>query len=124
MIHLEEPVHSGEYLARELLHVTNAFGITGSVFTITRDNAKPNDSMLACFESGNNNVHFTSLQPWGFTRKEADVRCMAHILNLAVQDALKSINATPEEVQQYMRSRSRVLDFWMDTEVRRASQAV
>jgi hypothetical protein len=36
-------------------------------------------------------------QPWSFTCKEGDVRCIAHIINLAVQDALKSLKAIPED---------------------------
>jgi hypothetical protein len=30
-------------------------------------------------------------QLWPFTRKEGDVRCIKHVINLAVQDALKTL---------------------------------
>jgi hypothetical protein len=30
-------------------------------------------------------------QPWPFTRKEGDVRCIGHVINLVVQDALKTL---------------------------------
>ena len=30
-------------------------------------------------------------QPWPFTRKEGDVHCIRHVINLAVQDALKTL---------------------------------
>jgi len=41
-------------------------------------------------------------QPWPFTRKEGDVRCVAHVINLAVQAALKTLKAVPlEQVESY-----------------------
>ena len=36
-------------------------------------------------------------QPWSFTRKEGDVRCIGHVINLAVQDALTTLKAVPAE---------------------------
>jgi hypothetical protein len=36
-------------------------------------------------------------QPWSFTRKEGDVRCIGHVINLAVQGALKTLKAEPAE---------------------------
>ena len=32
-------------------------------------------------------------QPWSFTRKEGDVCCIGHVINLAVQEALKTLKA-------------------------------
>ena len=46
IVHLKEPVHSGEYLAEQLLSVTNDFNITEYIFTVTQDNASPNHTML------------------------------------------------------------------------------
>ena len=41
-------------------------------------------------------------QPWSFTRKEGDVRCIGHVINLAVQEALKTLKAMPvEETETY-----------------------
>jgi len=41
-------------------------------------------------------------QPWSFTRKEGDVRCIGHVINLAVQVALKTLKAVPaEETEAY-----------------------
>ncbi|KFY91815.1 hypothetical protein V500_04456, partial [Pseudogymnoascus sp. VKM F-4518 (FW-2643)] len=54
VIHLQEPIHSGEYLAQQLALVTDDMGITGAVFT-------------------------------------------SHIINIAVQDALKTLKAAPAE---------------------------
>jgi hypothetical protein len=42
--------------------------------------------------------HETTLQqPWAYTTKEGDVRCIGHIINLAVQAALASLKAVPDE---------------------------
>jgi hypothetical protein len=50
VVHLTDPIHDGEYLVEQLLSVTNDFNITEYIFTITRDNASPNNSMLDQFE--------------------------------------------------------------------------
>ncbi len=34
-------------------------------------------------------------QPWLFTWKEGDIRCIGHVINLAVQEALKTLKAVP-----------------------------
>ena len=51
LIELKEPIHSSEYLALMVVKITDSFGITHLVFTITRDNASPNNTMLANFKS-------------------------------------------------------------------------
>lgn len=102
IIHLKEPIHSGEYLAEQLQAVTDDFGITNGVFTITRDNASNNTAMLAEFEIGVCTDIVSIQQPWSFTVKEGDVRCMAHIINLAVQAALAMLKAVPlEQTESY-----------------------
>jgi hypothetical protein len=41
-------------------------------------------------------------QPWSFTRKEGDVRCIGHVINLAVQEALKTLKAVlAKETETY-----------------------
>lgn len=91
IIELTDAVHNGPYLAKKLLEVTDRFQITSSVISITRDNAAPNDVMLAEFEAEVANKYdlmeeadkaFYFLQ---YNRVEGDVRCTAHIYNLAVQ---------------------------------------
>lgn len=102
IVFLAEPVNSREYLARCLLSVTNYFKITGSVFTVTRDNARPNNVMLKEFEEAAAQEEYTVEQPWTFRVESGDVGCMAHVFNLAVQAALKSLNADPaEDAEQY-----------------------
>jgi hypothetical protein len=97
VIHLQEPIHSGEYLAQQLAIVTDDMGITGAVFTCTRDNASANTVMLAEYEKIARDQEVTTQQPWTFKVKEGDVRCIAHIINIAVQDALKTLKAAPAE---------------------------
>ena len=41
-------------------------------------------------------------QPWLFTQVEGDVRCIGHVINLAVQAALTTLKAKPaEETETY-----------------------
>jgi hypothetical protein len=41
-------------------------------------------------------------QPWSFTCKEGDIRCIGHVINLAVQEALKTLKAVlAEETEAY-----------------------
>jgi hypothetical protein len=48
---LRELIHSGEYLAEQLIAVTDDYHITPAVFTITRDNASTNTVMLSEYEN-------------------------------------------------------------------------
>ncbi|KFY19337.1 hypothetical protein V493_08008 [Pseudogymnoascus sp. VKM F-4281 (FW-2241)] len=102
VIHLKEPIHSGEYLASQLYAVTDDMGITGAIFTCTRDNASANTVMLAKYKRLASNHSTSTQQPWTFTVKEGDVRCIAHIINIAVQHALKTLKADPSaEAETY-----------------------
>jgi hypothetical protein len=48
---MEDPVYLGVYMCDLLAKVTEEFGITSSIFTITRDNASPNNVILNEFEA-------------------------------------------------------------------------
>jgi hypothetical protein len=107
IIELTDPVHSREYLAEKLSEITNSLKITKAVFTITRDNAASNNTMLNEFEAA---VSFYEdrdrdcpEQLWSFTRKEGDVRCIRHIINLAVQDVLTHLKAIPSDISETYR---------------------
>jgi hypothetical protein len=50
VLELQDPVHSGAYMTQLLLQVTNDFGITNSIFTVTRNNASPNNVILNGFK--------------------------------------------------------------------------
>ena len=92
MLYLENlhKKHSGENLTNSLISVLKRFNIENSIFSITRDNASNNDTLIQVYKkySDDNNGLFHS-----------DIRCLAHILNLVVQDILKEIkgNITNEE---------------------------
>jgi hypothetical protein len=91
IIELTNPVYSGKYLATKMLEVTDRLGITCVIISVTRDNVSPNDIMLDEFEavvtrqydqmSDRDQAYFCCK----FNRKEGDVRCCAHIYNIAVQ---------------------------------------
>ncbi|KFY05060.1 hypothetical protein O988_00291 [Pseudogymnoascus sp. VKM F-3808] len=81
----------------QLAIVTDDMGITGAVFTCTRDNALANTIMLAEYEKIARDQEVTTQQPWTFKVKEGDIQCIAHIINIAVQDALKTLKAVPAE---------------------------
>jgi hypothetical protein len=51
IIELTDPVHSGECLAEKMSEITGSLKITKAAFTITRDNATPNNTMLDTFEA-------------------------------------------------------------------------
>ena len=91
VIELTDPVHSREYLAEKLSKITDSLEITPAVFTVTRDNAALNNSMLDEFESlveeYRKLMPNSPQQPWSFTRKQGDIRCLGHVINLAVQEA-------------------------------------
>jgi Domain of unknown function (DUF4413) len=84
-----------------LVIITDSFGITHAVFSITQDNASPNDTMLSNFESEAYTQRRASpvspQHPWSFTRKDGDIQCLGHIINLAVQAALTQLKATPSD---------------------------
>jgi hypothetical protein len=75
--------------------------VTKYIFTVTQDNAAPNNSMLEEFEvvvEQQCNAKPDNLQqPWSFTQVEGDVRSIGHVINLAVQAALKTLKAKPVE---------------------------
>jgi len=50
IVYLKDPLPSSEYIAEQLLSIIDDFNITKYIFTVTQDNATPNDSMLDIFE--------------------------------------------------------------------------
>ena len=46
VVELKEPSYTGAYLCYKLVKVTDFYDITKVIFTITHDNASPNDLML------------------------------------------------------------------------------
>ena len=95
--------HKGEHLAESISNFLLDWKLD-NVFTVTVDNASSND--VAVLELSK------KLDMWGtnlMEGKHLHVRCMAHILNLIVQDGLKEIGPSIKKVRQmvkYVRSSS------------------
>jgi hypothetical protein len=100
VILLTEPFHSGKYMSKKLYEVTEFFGITMAVFTCSRDNAKPNDCLLHDFEKKvqeqyeNLDDHEQAQYYLRFRISSGDIRCFAHIINLAVQVGKESLRTS------------------------------
>ena len=101
IIPLLETIHSGEYLAQIFLSVTDLYNVSSAILSITRDNASANNVMISNIECSLNerqNLLQPNLQqPWAFKQEEGDIRCIAHIINIAVQSASKEIKAVPAD---------------------------
>ncbi|XP_031106328.1 zinc finger BED domain-containing protein RICESLEEPER 2-like [Ipomoea triloba] len=89
--------HRGEYIAKALESCLLEWGIR-NVFTITVDNASSNDTTLGYFKS--------KLLSWGCSSVRLQylhMRCIAHILNLVVQDGLKYADESVKRVRDAVR---------------------
>ncbi|CAH9082434.1 unnamed protein product [Cuscuta europaea] len=86
--------HKGEYLAKALENCLLDWGLK-SIFTVTVDNASSNDTAVGFFKK--------KLVAWGASSvkvKYVHMRCIAHILNLAVQDGLKDSDTSVMRVRE------------------------
>ncbi|CAB5349096.1 unnamed protein product [Rhizophagus irregularis] len=83
--------HSGENLRNAFVESCNDFGILEKIFAITSDNASNNDTFMRYLEDvcQNKSINFNAVDNY--------CRCIAHIMNLAVQDILKQIKAGEAE---------------------------
>lgn len=86
-VELDGP-HTGENLAGALLSVLENFGIDSeTLLAVVTDNATNNDTLLRALQA-----------TWPkFNQEEQRVRCVAHIIHLAVVAFLTALNATPLE---------------------------
>ncbi|KFY79380.1 hypothetical protein V499_01627, partial [Pseudogymnoascus sp. VKM F-103] len=98
-VELQQHITSGRRLAitTDTWSARNYSNITPTIFTITRDNASTNTTMLLEYEKLASVQPVTLKQPWAFTAKVGDVRYIRHIINIAVQAALASLKATLDE---------------------------
>lgn len=72
--------HSAQVLSQVIIEVFNKFHIAGAIRCITADSASANTAMFRNLEQG-------GLLP-EFTLQDCHVRCMGHVINLAVQTYL------------------------------------
>ncbi|CAH9114483.1 unnamed protein product [Cuscuta epithymum] len=85
--------HKGEYIAKALENCLLEWGLK-NIFTVTVDNASSNDTAVGFFKK--------KLLSWGASSVKVQylhMRCIAHILNLAVQDGLKQADTSLSRVR-------------------------
>jgi hypothetical protein len=83
--------HTGVYLAEELLSLLDKFGIVDKLMCITTDHASNNKTMMERLQT---RLEFRGLD---WNAGEMHISCLNHVINLAVQDFLKSIKVINEE---------------------------
>ncbi|KAM3303723.1 hypothetical protein P3S67_014753 [Capsicum chacoense] len=89
--------HRGEDLAKGIVKCLHEWGLH-RIFTVTVDNASSNSVCVAELSK--------QLTKWGTNLlggKHLHVRCMAHIINLVVQDGIKEANILIERIRQAVR---------------------
>ena len=82
--------HSGEQIVEQILKAINDFEVTGRIISITMDNASANDRAINILRGELNPMS----DPFFFHS-----RCVARILNLAVQDGLKELQSSLKEIR-------------------------
>ncbi|CAL1401103.1 unnamed protein product [Linum trigynum] len=86
--------HSGSEIGKQLASCLVEWGIR-KVFCITMDNANVNDVVA---------IHMREqLKEWGKDGKYLQMRCVAHIINLAVKDGLKETGKSVERVREFVK---------------------
>jgi hypothetical protein len=85
--------HSGKYLYKVLIETLKDFNIDQNILTITYDNASNNNILISRFFKYNKETI-----PKGYFIN--NIRCLAHIINLIVQDIISEIKGdiTQEEL--------------------------
>ncbi|XP_019200246.1 PREDICTED: zinc finger BED domain-containing protein RICESLEEPER 2-like [Ipomoea nil] len=89
--------HKGEYLAKALENCLLEWGLR-DVFSVTVDNASSNDTAMVFLKK--------KMLSWGSSTvrtKYLHMRCIAHILNLVVQDGLKDCDSSVKKVREVVR---------------------
>ncbi|XP_031122619.1 zinc finger BED domain-containing protein RICESLEEPER 2-like [Ipomoea triloba] len=89
--------HKGEYLAKALETCLLEWGLR-NVFSVTVDNASSNDTAMGFLKK--------KIMSWGTSTVKAKyihMRCIAHILNLVVQDGLKECDSSVKKVREVVR---------------------
>ncbi|XP_019171373.1 PREDICTED: zinc finger BED domain-containing protein RICESLEEPER 2-like [Ipomoea nil] len=89
--------HKGEYLAKALENCLLEWGLR-DVFSVTVDNASSNDTAMGFLKK--------KLVSWGSStvrEKYLHMRCIAHILNLVVQDGLKDCDSSVKKVREVVK---------------------
>jgi len=86
--------HTGIALSEKIFSLLSDWGIEEKIFSITLDNASSNDVSVDALQK---QLNLRGLLP--FHGEFFHLRCCAHILNLVVQDGLKSIDKSVEKIR-------------------------
>jgi hypothetical protein len=78
--------HTGDILGDEIFAIIQKFGIAEKLFCITTDNADNNKTLMKRLSQKLRNELGICWDP-----AKHHIRCLNHVINLAVQDFLKSI---------------------------------
>ncbi|GBB84907.1 hypothetical protein RclHR1_01150011 [Rhizophagus clarus] len=82
--HIEGP-HSGENIASKFFEILKEFNLLPKILGVSTDNASNMNKMLSKFEQ------ICKYEGFKFDAKNQHVRCLVHIINLAVQIILKTL---------------------------------
>ena len=93
--------HIGDILGDEIFEIIQKFGITEKLFCITTDNADNNTNLMKCLSQRLHNELGICWDP-----EKHHISCLNHVINLAIQDFLKSIKdlASLDEELKYNES--------------------
>jgi len=98
--------HNGEHLAEELFEVLEYYDISAKLFCITSDNAGNCEELCKVLSK-----ILRDKKGITWNHEERYIRCMNHVINLAVQDFLKSIKAlAPEDDDEDMKEHEEAMD--------------
>ena len=90
--------HTAENMVAAIMTVLKMYGIESSINCITTDNASVNDAIF-------NELEYQLLS---FSRRDGQIRCLAHVLNLAAQTVLVSLNSEALDAEVVLESRGGV----------------
>ncbi|CAG7729019.1 unnamed protein product, partial [Allacma fusca] len=89
-------MHTGKFLCDTLIKILADYGLRiENITTCTCDNTTNNDAMFNHLKNfcDSNNIDLNPLK--------SQVRCLAHVLNLCVQEILKFLKVEPDTDDQY-----------------------
>ena len=89
--------HRGEYLSKALENSLIEWKIR-NVFSVTVDSASSNDATIRYFKKKNIKLGASFVK-----LKFLHMRCIAHIMNLIVNDGLKEVNVSIKKVREAIR---------------------